>query len=87
MFKEYHQSAKQLGFCSVGPDLGPNCLQRLTTQETGRQRVHAENRNLLFIPRHEMSTFLSNFKAKRYNVNLINKNKSEPKYSRVFICD
>ena len=47
MFQEYHQSAKQFRFYSVGPDLGSNCLQMITTQETGRQRVQAENRNLL----------------------------------------
>ena len=26
----------------VGPDLGPNCLQRLSTDDTSRQRVKQE---------------------------------------------
>ena len=34
MFQEYHQSIKQSGFSQsrrfVGPDLGPNCLQKLS---------------------------------------------------------
>ena len=30
-FQEYHQS--------IGPDLGPNCLQRLSVDDSSRQRV------------------------------------------------
>ena len=26
--------------CSVGPDLGPNCLHRFSADDTSRQRVH-----------------------------------------------
>ena len=32
-FQEYHQSVKHF----VGPDLGPNCLQRLSADHTSRQ--------------------------------------------------
>ena len=40
-----------------------------------------------FMPRHQTLKFSYNFEAKRYNVNLMNKNQSEPKYFGVFICD
>ena len=37
-FQEYHQSVKQFGSRSgptfVGPDLGPNCLQKLSADDT-----------------------------------------------------
>ena len=37
MFQEYHQSIKQSGFSQsrrfVGPDLGPNCLQKLSADD------------------------------------------------------
>ena len=37
-FQEYHRSVKQFGSRSgqtnVGPDLGPNCLQRLSADNT-----------------------------------------------------
>ena len=44
-FQEYHQSVKQFGPRSdlkfrsqdVGPDLDPNCLQRLSADDTSRQ--------------------------------------------------
>ena len=29
----------------VGPDLGPNCLQRLSADDTSRQKVNGENLN------------------------------------------
>ena len=39
--QEYHQSFKQFGSRSdmtfVGPDLGPNCLQRLSADDTSKQ--------------------------------------------------
>ena len=42
-FLEYHQSDKQFDPDQfrrfVGPDLGPNCLQRLSADDTGRERV------------------------------------------------
>ena len=37
----------------VGPDLGPNCLQRLSTDETGRQRVTGQSRYYAPIGVHE----------------------------------
>ena len=40
-----------------------------------------------FMPRHQTLKFSCNFKAKRYNVNLMNKNKPEPKYFGALICD
>ena len=40
-----------------------------------------------FMPRHQTLKFSYNFEAKRYNVNLMNKNQSEPKYFGAFICD
>ena len=56
LFQEYHQSGKQFGFRSgptfsnnldsdqaqqnVGPDLDPNCLQRLSADDTSRQRIN-----------------------------------------------
>ena len=45
-FQEYHLSVKQIGSRSgptffVGPDLGPNCLQRLSADDTRRQRVNS----------------------------------------------
>ena len=39
------------------------------------------------MPRHQMLKFSYNFKAKRYNVNFMNKNQSEPKLFGVLICD
>ena len=39
------------------------------------------------MPNHEMSAFLYNLKAQRYNVNLMNKLQSESKHFRSFICD
>ena len=39
------------------------------------------------MPRHEASKFVHNFKAKRYNVKVMNKNQSEPKHFGAFICD
>ena len=40
-----------------------------------------------FMPRHHTLKFPYNFKAKRYNVNLMNINQSEPKHFLAFICD
>ena len=40
-----------------------------------------------FMPGHQMLNFSYNFKAKRYNVNLMNKTQSEPMHFGVFICD
>ena len=39
------------------------------------------------MPSHQTLKFSYNFKAKRYNVNLMNKNLSEPKHFGAFICD
>ena len=39
------------------------------------------------MPIHETLMFSQNFKAKRYNVNLINKKQSELKHFGAFICD
>ena len=40
-FQEYHQSVKHSGSKSgrhyVGPDLDPNCLQRLSADDTSRK--------------------------------------------------
>ena len=32
----------------VGPDLGPNCLPRLSADDTGRPRVNMNNSHLFF---------------------------------------
>ena len=40
-----------------------------------------------FMPSHQKLKFLYNFKAKRFNVNLMNKNQPEPKHFGAFICD
>ena len=37
--------------------------------------------------RHQILKFPYNVKTKRYNVNLMNKNQSEPKDFGAFICD
>ena len=42
LFQEYHQSVKQFYLGSdqnVWPDLGPNCLQMLSADDTSKQRV------------------------------------------------
>ena len=43
-FQEYHQSVSQFGsnsgLTNVGPDLVPNCLQKLSADGTSRQRVN-----------------------------------------------
>ena len=44
IFQEYHQSVKQFESRSgptflFGPDLGPNCLQRLKSDNTSKQSV------------------------------------------------
>ena len=36
---QYHHSVKQFGQHLVGPDLRQNCLQRLSEDETSRQRA------------------------------------------------
>ena len=33
----------------VGPDLGPNCLPRLSADDTGRQRVNDQNRQAFVV--------------------------------------
>ena len=33
-FQEYHQSVKQFGSRSVGPDLVPNCLPKISADDT-----------------------------------------------------
>ena len=42
-FQEYHKRVKQVGSRSgptfVGPDLGPNCLQMLSADDTSRQKA------------------------------------------------
>ena len=42
-YRKYYQSVKQFrsrsGETFVGPDLGPNYLQRLSADDTSRQRV------------------------------------------------
>ena len=40
-----------------------------------------------FMPSQQTLKFSYNFKAKRYNVNLMNKNQSEPKHFGAFIFD
>ena len=46
-FQEYHMSVKQIGSRSgptfFRPDLGPNCLQRLSADDTRRQRVNSKS--------------------------------------------
>ena len=44
-----------------------------------------ETVNSYFMPRPQTFKFLYNFKAIRYNVNLMNKNQSEPKHFGAFI--
>ena len=39
----------------VGPDLGPNCLPRLSADVTGRQRVETSSRNTI---KHDLVTTL-----------------------------
>ena len=45
-FQEYHLSVKQIDPDQarrfVGPDLGPNCLPRLSADDTRRQRVNTQ---------------------------------------------
>ena len=36
IFQDYNQSVKQFGFCFDGPDLGPNCLQKLSADDASR---------------------------------------------------
>ena len=40
-----------------------------------------------FMPRHQTSKLSYNFKAKRYNVSLMNKYQLEPKHFVAFYCD
>ena len=51
-FQEYHPSDKQFGSRqagrSVGPDLDPNRLQRLSADNTSRQRVKARLHKQMF---------------------------------------
>ena len=46
-FLEYNHSDKQFGYRSakhfVGPDLVANCFQKLTAEDTSRQRVKINN--------------------------------------------
>ena len=37
-FQEHYQSVKQVGSRFCGPDLGPNCLQRLSADNTSLGR-------------------------------------------------
>ena len=36
---------------TVGPDLGPNCLQRLSTDDTGRQEIKQTNNRIQLFSR------------------------------------
>ena len=46
-FQDYHQNVKQFDpDQDVGPDLGPNCLQRLSAGVTSRQKENCSD--LLF---------------------------------------
>ena len=46
----------------VGPDLGPNCLQRLSADDTSRQRVKLIGENGLFgmceLSKHDLAPWL-----------------------------
>ena len=50
-FQEYHQC--QTVWIQTRPDLGPNCLQRLSADNTRRQRV-------------KLSEYITHYKASRY---------------------
>ena len=60
---------------NVGPDLGPNCLQKLSADDTSRQRVNIQSKIYLFMildkPIHankiiQWNTFLSNKQCHPY---------------------
>ena len=39
LFQEYHQSVKTVWIQFIGPDLGTNCLQWLSAEDSDKQRV------------------------------------------------
>ena len=43
-FQEHYQSVKGQDWCSVGPDLGPNCLQRLSADNSKERPNSHTNR-------------------------------------------
>ena len=44
----------------IGPDLGPNCLPRLSADDTGRQRVNPANGTLLSIFNYSIDMYVTN---------------------------
>ena len=51
IFQEHYQSVKRLGSSSVGPDLGPNCLQKLSADEksaASKRRVMVTHEHIFF---------------------------------------
>ena len=53
---------------SVGPDLGPNCLQKLSADDTSRQRVKGTNSTVLVVHSH---TVMMNVLSARLIIYLI----------------
>ena len=51
-FQEHYQSVKRFGSRSVGPDLGPNCLQRFYSR---RQKLPLARKELLYVSKVIMS--------------------------------
>ena len=63
---DYHQSGKQVGsrsgpmFCR--PDLRPNCLQRLSADDTSKQRV-PENLTILLVYQVQTTEYHESYKS------------------------
>ena len=58
--KSYFRSDQDQARHFVGPDLGPNCLQRLSADDTSRQRIKVgvlftKKELALVTPEHELS--------------------------------
>ena len=67
-----------------------NCPLRFSHNNTvfHRSIIHDDKTVIsYFMPRHQTLKFSYDFKAKRYNMNLKNKNQSDHKHFGVFICD
>ena len=64
-----------------------DCQLRISHNYTVLSLMMTKPKFSYFMPRHQTLKFSYTFKAKRYKVNLMNNNQSEPKHLGVFICD
>ena len=78
---------KKKDFKCVFTVIFKDCQLRFSHNYTVLSLMVTKSKFSCFMPRHQTLSFSYTFKAKRYNVNLVNNNQSQPKHLGVFICD